>query len=360
VIASVLPAPDFLRVTGLEGDDTSTQNYIGFITSSMLLGAFVGCIPASLIADAFSRRVAITVGAVIFLVGGVLQTAATNKEMMMAGRFFAGVAIGQLSLLAPLYQSEISHPSIRGRLTTLQQLFLGLGAFVAGWVGWGMTKYRLGTPEQWRVPLGLQMVPALPLLFVSLVLPESPRWLVIRGREEEALRVLARLHARGDVNDPLVQGEFAQMRSKVAAEAAVHSGWAEIFGSRQNLRKVMLGVILQFSVQMTGVSFLQYYAPKVYGKVGYSVETTLLLGSLSGVLGILAQFSCVVFVDRTGRRWPLIIGNALSGFLYIWNTYISRMFEVGEGTGTQARAFVAVGWLWNMIFSACIGPLSWA
>lgn len=223
-----------------------------------------------------------------------------------------------------------------------------------------MTKYHLGTAMQWRLPLGFQMVPAVPLLFVTLVLPESPRWLMIKGREEEALQVLAQLHARGDTSDPLVQGEFAEMREKVSSEASVDSGWGQLLRNRENLRKVMLGVILQFSVQMTGVSFLQYYGPRVYGAVGYSVETTLLLGSLGGVLGILSQLSCVIFIDRTGRRWPLIIGNFLSGFLYIFNLFISYKFEVKQGTGTMARAFVAVGWLWNMIFSACIGPISWA
>ncbi|BEJ14542.1 hypothetical protein CspHIS471_0403090 [Cutaneotrichosporon sp. HIS471] len=104
----------------------------------------------------------------------------------------------------------------------------------------------------------------------------------------------------------------------------------------------MLGVIPQFSVQMTGVSFLQSYAPKVYGKVECCVETRFLLGSLSGVPDIPAQFSCVVFVDRTGRRWPLMIGSFLSGFLYIWNTYISKMFQDGHGTLTQARAPVEI------------------
>lgn len=231
---------------------------------------------------------------------------------------------------------------------------------MAGWIGWGLTKYHLGTAIQWRIPLGFQILPAIPLLFVTLVLPESPRWLMIKGREDEALHVLAKLHARGDTNDPLVLGEFHDMKDKVLTEAAVKSGWGQIFGNKENMRKVMLGVILQFSVQMTGVSFLQYYGPTVYAKVGYSVETTLLLGSLSGVLGILSQFSCVVFVDRTGRRWPLIIGNFLSGFLYIFNLYISYKFQMDEGTPTMARAFVAVGWMWNMIFSACIGPLSWA
>lgn len=356
----MLECPDFLRVTKLTGQDSSTQNYIGFITSSLLLGAFVGCIPASLIADMFSRRVAITVGAVTFLLGGALQTGARNKEFMMAGRFFAGMSIGQLALLVPLYQSEIAHPSIRGRLTTLQQFFLGIGALTAAWINYGMIHNHLGTPLQWRFPLGFQMAPAAPLLFITLILPESPRWLMLKGREEEALNILARLHARGDKDDPFVLGEFHEMQAKIREEAEIDQGWGQIFRKPQNFRRVMLGVILQFSVQMTGVSFLQYYAPRIFAKVGFSTETTLLLGAAGGFPNMASQFAVVMLVDKLGRRGPLIVCNAISGFLYIFILWITYKFTVDDsGTQTMGRAFVALTWVWNIFFS-WIGSLSWA
>lgn len=356
----MLECPDFLRVTKLTGQDSATQNYIGFITSSLLLGAFVGCIPASLIADMFSRRVAITVGAVTFLLGGALQTGATNKEFMMAGRFFAGMSIGQLALLVPLYQSEIAHPSIRGRLTTLQQFFLGIGALTAAWINYGMIHNYLGTALQWRFPLGFQMAPAIPLLFVTLILPESPRWLMLKGREDEALVTLAKLHARGDTSDPFVLGEFHEMQAKIREEASIDQGWGQIFHNPQNFRRVMLGVILQFSVQMTGVSFLQYYAPRIFAKVGFSTETTLLLGAAGGFPNMASQFAVVMLVDKLGRRRPLIVCNAISGFLYIFILWITYKFTVDDsGTATMGRAFVALTWIWNIFFS-WIGSLSWA
>lgn len=105
------------------------------------------------------------------------------------------------------------------------------------------------------------MFPAVPLVFLTFLLPESPRWLMIQGREEDALYNLARLHARGNRNDALVQGEFAELKAKISEERAVSSSWREIFGSMTNLRKILLGIILQFSVQMTGVSAIQYYSP---------------------------------------------------------------------------------------------------
>lgn len=101
--------------------------------------------------------------------------------MILAGRFFAGFGIGMLALLAPLYQSEIAHPSIRGMLTTLQQFFLGIGAFVASFTVYGCSLYHKGTPFEWRFPLGLQILLAIPLALLIFMFQESPRWLMVQG-----------------------------------------------------------------------------------------------------------------------------------------------------------------------------------
>ncbi|KAK8850309.1 hypothetical protein IAR55_004226 [Kwoniella newhampshirensis] len=354
VISYVLVAPDFLATI-----KTNDSNYIGFIVSSMLLGAFVGSIPASLIADRFSRRTAITVAGVVFLLGGILQTAAMNKQTMLAGRFFAGVGIGMLGLLAPLYQSEIAHPSVRGMLTATFQFFIGIGAIVAGWIAYGVAQTHPNEAMAWRLPLGFQMLPAVPLVLMTFLLPESPRWLMIQGRHQEALTTLARLHARGNENDSLVQGEYQAMRSKVEEEANTDQSWRLIFGDRTNLRKTMYGIILQFSVQMTGVSAIQYYAPTVYASVGFSNHTSLLINSINNVNGLLGEVACILFVDKLGRRFPLIWGNILAGSCFAVATALAKNFATGGGNRGQGIGFVAVLFVYNFVFSACIGPLSW-
>ncbi|ODN86318.1 glucose transporter [Cryptococcus wingfieldii CBS 7118] len=356
VISYVLVAPDFLKTI-----DTTDENYIGFITSSMLLGAFVGSIPASLIADAFSRRMAITVAGVVFIVGGVLQTAAQNKETMFAGRFFAGIGIGMLGLLAPLYQSEIAHPSARGMLTATFQFFLGIGSFLAGWIAYGVAQTHREEPMAWRLPLGFQMLPAVPLIFLTFLLPESPRWLIIKGHDSKALRSLARLHAQGDESDAFVLGEFTAIKDKVEAEAVMQQSWRLIFNfqDRTNMRKVLYGIILQFSVQMTGVSAIQYYAPSVYASVGFSTHTSLLINSINSVNALIAQFCCILFVDKVGRRLPLIFGNILSGTCFAVATALAKQFSDGKGSRGQGIGFVIVIYIYNFFFSSCIGPLSW-
>nr|XP_018263395.1 glucose transporter [Kwoniella dejecticola CBS 10117]OBR85553.1 glucose transporter [Kwoniella dejecticola CBS 10117] len=352
VIAYVLEAQDFNNTI-----KTDNSNYIGFIVSAMLLGAFVGSIPASLIADSFSRRtVAVTVAGGVFILGGILQTAAPNKESMLAGRFFAGVAIG---MLVPDLLIFTAHPAARGMLTATFQLFIGIGAIIAGWIGYGVAQTHPLSPIAWRLPLGFQMAPAVPLLFLTFLLPESPRWLMIRGRESEALRVLARLRARGDENDQFVQEEFESMKVKVEEEAATNQSWALIFGDKTNLRKVLYGIILQFSVQMTGVSAIQYYAPSVYKSVGFSAHTSLLINSLNNVNGLLGEVACVLLIDKVGRRFPLIAGNTLSGICFAIATGLARKFATGGGSRGEGIGFVAVLFVYNFVFSACIGPLSW-
>ncbi|CAO1626765.1 unnamed protein product [Sympodiomycopsis kandeliae] len=357
VIAGVLQADDFLETTGRPSTD-----YIGFITSSLLLGAFVATIPGALIADRFSRRTAIMFGAVVFILGGALQTGANGKGMMMAGRFIAGFGIGVLTMLAPLYQSEIAHPSIRGRLTTLQQFFLGIGALAATCCIYGTSQNYQGTVFEWRFPLALQILPALPLACLTMLLPESPRWLMAQGREEEALSTLARLHSRGDINDTFVRAEIVELRTAIEIEKRESKGWKAFISEPQAFRKVMIGIILQFSVQMTGVSAIQYYAPDIFATFGYGVTKTLQLQVINSVIALIGQAACVLLIDRLGRRWPLILANAASGLTFIVGTILQARFPNGgpNFNPDAARAFVAMTWIYNFCFSSGIGPLSWA
>lgn len=115
-----------------------------------------------------------------------------------------------MTSLPAVYQGEIAHPSIRGRVTALQQFMLGIGAFVAGWISYGT--FSLSGPEQWRIPLGIQLLPAVILAVLMLFFPESPRWLIDHGKEEAGLATLARLHADGDIDDPWVRAEFSQIQ----------------------------------------------------------------------------------------------------------------------------------------------------
>ncbi|TCD71898.1 hypothetical protein EIP91_000030 [Steccherinum ochraceum] len=355
IIASVLASEDFNRVTG--NPETSAQS---LVVGCLLLGAFSSSIYIGTLADWVGRRVSIIAGCIVFLAGGAMQTGAQDISYMYGGRFLAGLGIGMLAMLAPLYQAEIAHPSIRGRHTTLQQLMLGVGAFIASFVGYGCFHGLTGA-AQWRLPLGIQMLPVLPLALFINHLPESPRYLAMRGRDQEALQVLARLHARGDVRDSFVVAEHREIFNQVAIEKEQTRGaWVQLYTNKSIRRRLVLGIALQCSVQMTGVSVIQFYAPQVFASLGINTSTALGLQIGNSIIALIGEGLCVWLIDRLGRRGPLIWSNAISGSTFVIGTLIIRFFPAGSHHANASRAFVAMTWLFNLAFSFGIGPLSWA
>ncbi|KAF7197266.1 Quinate permease [Pseudocercospora fuligena] len=165
---------------------------IGAVVSVFTGGAFFGAGIAGATANFLGRRKTILMGALIFCLGGGLQTGAQTLAYLYSGRAIAGLGVGVLVMIIPLYQAEIAHPAIRGRLTGLQQVFIGLGATTAAYCAYGTTSHFASTDnKQWQVPLGIQTIPAGILAAMILLFPESPRWLEDYGRSELALRTLA-------------------------------------------------------------------------------------------------------------------------------------------------------------------------
>lgn len=196
----------------------------GLIVSLFTAGAFTGAAFAGPSGDWLGRRWTIFIGAIIFIVGGVIQTAAQTLDYLYSGRFLAGLGVGFLTMIIPVYQGEIAHPSIRGRVTGLQQFMLGIGALMASWITWGSNVNRRDE-GQWRIPLGIQILPAVILAALILLFPESPRWLIDHDRSEDGLKTLANLHANGDPQDPWVQAEYAQILVRYLSKSCSVSGF---------------------------------------------------------------------------------------------------------------------------------------
>jgi sugar porter (SP) family MFS transporter len=266
-------------------------------------------------------------------------------------------------MIIPLYQAELCHPSIRGRVTSLQQFMLGVGALIAAWISYGSyVGFDPTDDNQWRVSLGIQIVPAGILGMLILFFPESPRWLIDHGRLDEGLKTLAQLHANGDVTDPWVRAEFDQIQETIHVEhEASAKSYTELFTDRSSFRRLLLACGLQASIQMTGVSAIQYYSVTIYKKIGIAGDETLRYQAISSVIALVAQFLCMCFIDRTGRRWPLIFGNLGNMMTFIIATILLAKFPPGEDTsnGAAAWGFIAMTWLYNFCFSATCGPLSW-
>ena len=265
-------------------------------------------------------------------------------------------------MVIPLYQAELAHPSIRGRVTALQQFMLGIGALVASWAAYGCyIGFPASSSKQWRVSLGIQIVPAGFLAMLILLFPESPRWLIDHGRAEEGLRTLAKLHAHGDENDAWVQAEFHQIQDMITFEHEHEAkSYIELFTNKSSFRRLFIAVSLQASVQMTGVSAIQYYSPAIFAQIGIATNDTLKYQGINSVIALIAQFLCILFIDWSGRRWALIGGNLGNCVTFIVATALLASYPPGEtGNLGAGWGFIIMTWVYNFSFSLTCGPLSW-
>ncbi|KAB8342956.1 hypothetical protein FH972_022552 [Carpinus fangiana] len=266
-------------------------------------------------------------------------------------------------MIVPLYQAEIAHPSIRGRITGLQQFMLGIGAAAAVWITYGTNKLPATDNNQWRIPLGLQVIPAGILALLILLFPESPRWLIAHNRPDQGLKTLAKLHAHGNEADTWVRAEFEQIQESIAREQEQQAkGYRELFTDRSCFRRLLLVTALQASVQMTGVSAIQYFSPAIYKTIGIGTSDALKYQGISNILSILAQLCTILFIDRLGRRWPLIIGNLVNCVCFILVTAAIATFQKTTSPSMQHSlgwVFIVMNWCYQVSFSFTCGSLSW-
>ncbi|KAI8679342.1 MFS domain-containing protein [Fusarium keratoplasticum] len=355
VIAAVVASDTFKS----QFDPNTSEE--GLVVSMFTAGAFFGAGAGGTLGDRIGRRGTIVVGAIVFLLGGGLQTGARNIHFLWTGRFISGLGVGVLCMIVPLYQAELAHPHIRGRITALQQLMIGVGAFIATWVGWACFVELGSSSAQWRVPLAIQNVPAIFLAALTYLFPESPRWLADKGKDEETLHTLARLHANGNVEDPFVMAEYDEIRNSIQYEHQhAAKSYKELFKSRSAFRRLFLCCAIQASVQMTGVSAIQYYSPTIFKQIGIATDDTLKYQGISNGLAIVAQACAMLLIDRTGRRWPLIGGNLFNSVTFIIASILLALFPPGTSSNLSAQwGFIVITWLYNFSFSSTCGPLSW-
>jgi sugar porter (SP) family MFS transporter len=334
----------------------------GAVVSVFTGGACFGAGIAGPCGDKLGRKKTIMIGAIVFCLGGALQTGAQNLSYLYSGRAIAGLGVGILCMIIPLYQSELAHPSIRGRVTALQQFMLGVGALCASWISYGTyVGFAPTNNGQWRTSLGIQVIPAVFLAALILLFPESPRWLIDNGKAEEGLRTLAKLHAHGDENDAWVRAEYDQIQDAITFEHEHEAkSYKELFTDKSCFRRLFLACAIQASVQMTGVSAIQYYSVSIYELMGIQGDDTLKYQAISSVIALVAQFLCILFIDKFGRRWTLIFGNLGNMVTFIIATILLAKFPPGASNNKAAAwGFIVITWVYNFSFSATCGPLSW-
>ncbi|TKA81598.1 hypothetical protein B0A55_03548 [Friedmanniomyces simplex] len=344
VIAEVVASDSFKTLFLQNNGDTRSGTVVALFTGGCFCGAFLASY-----SDPLGRRGTILMACCIFVVGGIIQTAGVVIAMLYVGRLIAGLGVGFLTMIIPIYQAELSHRKIRGKITSLQQLFNAIGQIFATWIG------------EWRIPLACQIVPALFLGGLIFLFPESPRWLCDHDRAEEGLRTLAKLHAHGDVNDPYVIAEYELIQSQIAEEHSQKKiGYVDLFKGWPNLRRTILVMAIQASCQMTGVSAIQYFSPQIFAQIGISTGESLLFQGVTAIFAFLGTAVCILTIDSVGRRPLEIYGCLFLCITFIINAAIIKVFPATAPSTGAHWAFVVLTWLFNFVFFWTSGPLSWS
>ncbi|KIK63060.1 hypothetical protein GYMLUDRAFT_242127 [Collybiopsis luxurians FD-317 M1] len=386
VFSGVLPINSFDQRMASVVDNAGLK---GWFVSILELGAWFGVLVVGYFVDKLSRKYTIELAVVVFCIGVIVQTSARGPQSIYGGRFITGMGVGSLSMADSLYNAELALPEIRGSLVALHQLALTSGIMVSFWIDYG-TNFIGGTGKTqsdaaWRIPLALQLIPALILGAGILFMPFSPRWLINQGRDDEALAVLSKVRGLPPDNE-LVQIEFLEIKAQYLFEketsAVTFPGYqdgssgsnfklalAEYTSLLINptlLRRIMVGTLTMFFQQWTGVNAILYYAPTVFRNLGLTGNTTSLLAT--GVVGIaplsygmfLGMTPTVIYVDQWGRKPVLVFGAFLMGACHLLVAVLTGLYHDSWTSHAAAGwAACALVWVFAMGFGFSWGPCSW-
>lgn len=272
----------------------------GMVVSSVILGALLGAMLSGLLADRLGRRKIVIAAAVLFTVGALASAFATTVAMLLTARVVLGFAVGSASVMEPVYLSEMAPANIRGAITTINELMIVGGQLVAY-----IVSYLLAPSGQWRWMLGLAVIPALAWLIGVVMMPESPRWLVRRGREDKARAVLSRTRDFASVDAELaeIKKTNKEKRTDLRSELGnLKAPWLRM--------ALMIGVALAVFQQIVGTNAVMYYAPTTLAKVGFSASASILGTVGVGVASVVMTLLAMALIDRVGRKWLLLVGSA--------------------------------------------------
>ncbi|KAK9378023.1 general substrate transporter [Kockiozyma suomiensis] len=356
----------------------------GLLTAILELGAWVGALSNGYIADKLGRKLCVDVAVFVFVIGVIVQACATAPSYILGGRFITGLGVGSLSMVVPLYNAELAPAEIRGALVSLQQLSITAGIMISYWIGYG-TNFIGGTGDgqskaAWLIPICIQIAPALILGVGINFMPQSPRWLMSVGREEECLQTISRIR-RVDTENELVALEFLEIKAqhifdqetsqRLFPEYQNHTfksdfmlgfhAYARLFTNRALFKRTLVSILIMMFQQWTGINAILYYAPFIFQDLGLTGNTVSLLASgVVGVVMFLATIPAVLYIDNLGRKPVLICGAIGMAICHFVIAGISASFD-GSWDQHSAAGWVAVVFVWIFVvhFGYSWGPGAW-
>jgi SP family sugar:H+ symporter-like MFS transporter len=339
---------------------------LGFTVGSLLIGCFIGAFFAGRLADLMGRRNTMMLAAILFVCGALIQGFAHVQALFVVARIAGGMAVGAASVLSPAYISEVAPASIRGRLTTVQQIMIITGLttaflvnyFLAASAGESTSTYWAGI-EAWRWMYLMQAIPAAIFLIALIFIPESPRYLVSKGRDEKAASVLTSLFG-ADV----ARGKLAEIRATFAEDHRPRL--SDIKGSGPlGIRPIVwVGIMLAVFQQLVGINVIFYYGATLWQLAGFTEDQSLQINIVSGAVSIAACFVTIAVIDKIGRKPLLLIGSAgmavtLFAMVYAFaNGTLDAQGKLQLSSSLGTVALVAAN-LYVIFFNFSWGPVMW-
>ncbi|KAL4766768.1 general substrate transporter [Aspergillus nidulans var. acristatus] len=322
---------------------------LGLFNASMSLGSLIGLFFVPYLIDNAGRKSGVFIGSLIMLLAVGLQSGARNFGMFVAARLILGVGDSIVLGSAPLLIAEIAHPQDRAVLVTLSAASYHSGAFLASWVTLGTL--TIESDWSWRLPSLLQAICSIIIVIGVWFMPESPRWLINKGRNEEALKVLVKYHAEGDEGDEFVQLEYSEIKAAITLDKEFgHTSWLDFLRTRGNRKRIALITAIGFFGQWSGNGLISYYLKYVMDSVGITDSQTQ-LGINAGMKtqALVWNFVFAFFVDRFGRR-PLFLVSTIGTF-FVFNawTIVSARYEIAPNSGL-GYAFVFFTFLYGVFY----------
>lgn len=378
-----------------EGSATSGKSTLqGFVVATFTIGALIGSLSCSYTGDKFGRRNVIFAAATCTLIGEILEASAFSLAQFIVGRIIIGLGIGQLSSIVPVWQSETSGAKNRGRHVVLDGLFICVGYVLESWINLGFFEFNDG-PVTWRPPIAIAIIFSLILMGAIYFLPESPRWLVMKARSDEAHTIVAAFRAQPP--DSLeVHTEVTGIEHSLEETSKGGARLRDMMtmGEEKLLYRFGLCILLQFYQQMSGSNLVSVYAPIIFqDNLNMSSEMSKVLSGGALTWKFLSSFIAFFTIDRFGRRAVFIISGvgmsccmialavatsfdkenkpamiAAGCFIYLFNTFVPIGFlganflyctEVAPIRLRMAMSSISTAnhWLWY-VYPALMSSLS--